>query len=166
MIHYRIEIKWAIVFVLMTLTWIVIEKLTGMYTTNIDKHAIVTNIIAIPAVTVYVLALMDKRKNYYHGAMTYKQGLVTGLIITAFVTAFSPITQLLVNVIAPEYFPNMIAYTVAQGKMTPEAAEANFNLKSYIIQGLIGAPIMGLLTTAMVAMFTAREAKKDVAVSG
>ena len=112
--NYRIEIKWAMVFVLMTLSWIVIEKLSGMYTTNIDKHAIVTNIIAMPAITVYVLALLDKRRNYYHGAMTYKQGFVTGLIITLIVTAFSPLTQVIVNeVIAPEYFPNMIAYTVA-----------------------------------------------------
>ena len=50
--------------------------------------------------------------------------------------------------------------------MTPEAAEANFNLKSYMIQALVGTPIMGLLTTAVVAMFTARKAKKEVAVAG
>ena len=50
--------------------------------------------------------------------------------------------------------------------MTPEAAEANFNLKSYIIPGVIGAPIMGLLTTVAVAMFTARKVKEGIAVAG
>ncbi|WP_299823081.1 DUF4199 domain-containing protein [uncultured Pontibacter sp.] len=161
--NYRIELKWAIVFVLMTLTWMVIEKLAGMHSTHIDKHAIFTNLIAIPAITVYVLALRDKRQNFYKGTMSYKQSFVSGLIITLLVTAISPLTQVIVSeAIAPEYFPNMILYAVTEGNMTQEAAEAYFNLKSYIVQGLIGAPLMGLLTTALVALFTKSKTKKQL----
>ncbi|WP_439882138.1 DUF4199 domain-containing protein [Pontibacter sp. MBLB2868] len=160
---FSIEIKWAIAFVLMTFAWIVIEKLSGMYTTNIDKHVIFTNFIAIPAITIYVLALLDKRRNYYNGTMTYKQGLISGLIITLLVTAFSPVTQLVVsNIIAPEYFPNMIAYALAEGKMTLEEASSYFTLKNYMIQGLIGAPVMGLLTTVVVALFTRTKSPKAI----
>ena len=41
--------------------------------------------------------------------------------------------------------------------MTQEAAEKYFNLKSYIIQGMVGAPIMGIITTTIVALFTKKK---------
>ncbi|MFA7361707.1 MAG: DUF4199 family protein, partial [Candidatus Kapaibacterium sp.] len=73
-----IEIKWALIFAAMTLVWLVLEKLAGFHSANIDKHHIVTNFIAIPAITVYVFAFLDKRKKYYGGSMTYLQGFLCG----------------------------------------------------------------------------------------
>jgi hypothetical protein len=46
---------------------------------------------------------------------------------------------------------------VSTGAMTQEAAEQYFSLKNYIIQGLIGAPVMGLVTTLIVAIFTRKK---------
>jgi hypothetical protein len=156
--HYKIEIKWALLFALMGMVWMALEKMVGLHSTNIDKHATYTNLIAIPAIAIYVLALLDKRRNYYGGIMTYRQGLISGLIITGIVTVLSPLTQVITStLITPEYFPNIITHSVEQGKITREAAEAYFNLKNYIIQGLIGAPIMGVLTTLIVAIFTRKK---------
>lgn len=153
--NIKIEIKWAIIFALMTLLWMVLERVVGLHDTHIDKHAVYTNFIAIPAICVYVFALLDKRKNFYKGKMTYIQGFICGLIITLSVTVLSPLTQYITStIITPDYFENAIAYGVSTGKTTPEAAEDYFNLKNYIIQGLIGAPFMGLITTALVAIFT------------
>ena len=39
--------------------------------THIDKHVVYTNFYALPAILVYVFALLDKRKNFYNGKMTY-----------------------------------------------------------------------------------------------
>lgn len=156
--NIKIEIKWAIIFALMTLLWMVFERSVGLHDTQIDKHAVYTNFIAIPAISVYVFALLDKRKNFYHGKMTYLQGFICGLIITLFVTVLSPLTQYITStIITPDYFENAIAYGVSTGKTTPEAAEDYFNLENYIIQGLIGAPFMGLITTALVAIFTRKK---------
>lgn len=156
--NIKIEIKWAIIFAIMSLLWMVLEKAVGLHDAHIDKHVIYTNFIAIPAIAVYVFGLLDKRKNFYHGKMTYLQGFISGLIITAFVTVLSPLTQYITSTfITPDYFQNAIAYRVSSGKTTQEAAEAYFNLESYIIQGLIGAPIMGLLTTAIVSIFTQKK---------
>lgn len=156
----KIEIKWALYFVLMQLVWMVIERMAGFYNERIDLHATFTNFIAIPAIAVYVFALLDKKKNFYAGNMNYKQGLISGLIISFFVTLISPLTQYITTAfIAQDYFPNVIKYTVEKGDMTQEAAEAFFNLKSYIIQGLIGAPVMGLVTSALVALFTKTKVK-------
>lgn len=153
--NIKTEIKWALIFVVTALTWMVLERLTGLHSTHIDKHMIYTNLFAIPAVAIYVFALLDKRKNDYGGVMNYKQGFISGLIITLIVTALSPLTQLITStLITPEYFSNIIEYSVQEDLMTRELAEDHFNLKSYIIQGLIGAPVMGVLTTAVVAFFT------------
>jgi hypothetical protein len=156
--NIKIEIKWAIIFAIMSLLWMVLEKAFGLHDAHNDKHVIYTNFIAIPAITVYVLALLDKRKNHYHGHMTYMQGFISGSIITLIVTVLSPLTQVITSLlITPDYFQNAIAYGVSSGKTTQEAAEAFFNLENYIIQGLIGAPVMGLITTAVVAIFTQKK---------
>lgn len=153
--NIKIEIKWALIFAAMSLAWMLIEKLAGLHDAHIDKHPIYTNFIAIPAIAVYVLALNDKRKNFYGGSMSYKQGFISGLIITLFVTVLSPLTQYITStIITPDFFANAIEYAVANGKTSREAAEAYFSLKSYIVQGLIGAPVMGIVTTAIVAIFT------------
>jgi len=154
----KIEIKWAIIFVVMTLIWMFLEKLAGLHDEHIDKHSIYTNFIAIPAIAIYVFALLDKRKNFYKGAMTYKQGFISGLIITAIVTVLSPLTQYITStIITPEYFPNMIRYSVETGKMTQQAAEDYFNLKNYLVEIVIGTPVMGVMTTAIVAIFTRKK---------
>jgi hypothetical protein len=153
----RIEIKWAIIFFLTALAWMLLEKLVGLHDQHIEKHAIYTNIFAVPAIAVYVFALLDKRKNFFSGIMSYKQGLISGLIITLIVTLLNPLSQYLIsNFITPNYFANAISYTVETGKMTQEMAENYFSTKSYILQGFIGTPIMGIITTAIVALFVKR----------
>jgi hypothetical protein len=155
---FRIEFKWALIFVAMMLLWMVMEKLAGFHDTHIDKHMIVTNLIAIPAIAIYVFALLDKRKNFYGGYMSYKQGFISGLIITLIVTLFTPLIQYVTStIITPDFFANMIEYTVGEGKMQQGEAEAYFNLRSYMIQASIGAPVMGLITTAVVAFFTKKK---------
>ena len=152
---YKTEIKWAIIFTIVMLMWMTLEKLTGLHNEHIDKHPIYTNFVSIPAIAVYVFALLNKRKSDYNGIMSYNQGVITGIIITIFVTILSPFIQLITSsIITPEYFPNVIEYSVNQGLMTEEVANNVFNLKSYIIQATIGAFIMGLITSVIVAFFT------------
>ena len=159
---FRIEIKWALIFIVMMLLWMVLERLTGLHDVHIDKHPIYTNFVAILAILVYVLALLDKRKNFYNGVMSYKQGFMAGLIITLIVTAFSPLTQYITStIISPEYFTNVINYSVNEGLMSQTEAEAYFNLKSYLMQVIIFTPIMGIVTTAIVAIFTKSKANNN-----
>ena len=151
---YQIELKWALVFVGMTLIWMIGEKLLGYHSEKIDQHEVITNFIAIPAIAVYVFALLDKKKNFYKGQMNYLQGFISGIIISVIVAAISPLTQYLTSVvISPEYFPNIIKYAVDNGKATQAEAISYFNLKSYITYGVIGALGMGAVTSAIVAIF-------------
>lgn len=105
MSKYKIEIKWAIIFAFMLILWTLLERLTGLHSEHIDKHPIYTNLGALPAIAIYVFALVDKRKNHYQGKMTYKQGFVAGLIITLIVTVLSPLIQYISStIISPDYF--------------------------------------------------------------
>ena len=42
-------------------------------------------VIVIISIAVYVFALINKRKSDYNGIMSYKQGVMAGIIITIFV---------------------------------------------------------------------------------
>lgn len=151
----QIEIKWAIIFTIVGLLWMLLEKLAGLHGKYIDYHLYLTNLFAIPAILIMVLALKDKKKNYFNGQMSYKQGLITGIILSVLIALLSPLSQWITSyVITPEYFPNVIKRSVEIGYYNSIAeAEANFNYKNYAIQGAIGALIMGILTTAIAMIF-------------
>jgi hypothetical protein len=159
--NITIEIKWAIFFAMMTLAWMFLEKITGLHSTYIDYHLYLTNLFAIPAIWMMVLALKDKKKNFYHGQISYNQGLLSGIVLSVFIALISPLTQWVIsNVITPEYFPNVIKRSVEIGYFaTTEEAEAQFNYPNYAKQSVIGALIMGILTT-VIAMFFIRTKNK------
>ncbi|WP_370871306.1 DUF4199 domain-containing protein [Algoriphagus sp.] len=150
----KIEIKWGILFVLVGLIWMVFEKAMGWHDVHIDKHETYTLFMAPIAISIYVFALLDKKRNFFGGKMSYKQGFIAGLIITLVVFLLSPLSQYITSTyITPDYFNNAIDYSVSSGKMERQAAEDYFNLKSYMMQSMIGAAIMGLITAAIVAFF-------------
>lgn len=151
----KIEIKWAIIFVIMTLLWMILENISGLHGKYIDYHLYLTNLFAIPAVWVMVLALREKKKKFYDGNITYLQGLISGVLISLIIAAFSPITQWIISyMIAPEYFPNVIKRSVELGYFNSRAeAETNFNYKNYALQSTIFAFVFGTLTTAIAMIF-------------
>jgi hypothetical protein len=87
--------------------------------------------------------------------MSYKQGLISGIILSVFIALISPLTQWITSyVITPEYFPNVIKRSVEIGYYkTTEEAEANFNYANYAMQGAIGSLVMGIATTAIAMIF-------------
>lgn len=150
----KIEIKWAMIFIIVALAWMVLERLVGLHDTYIYLHPYLTNIWMIPATLICIWALKDKKRNYYNGKISYKQALLSGFIITLIVVAFNPLSQWIISeLITPNFFKNAIAYTVEHKTMTLTEAENYFNYKNYVIQGCIGGLIMGTLTYAIIAIF-------------
>lgn len=151
---FSIEIKWGIIFTIAALVWMYIEKALGWHDELISKHAIYTNIFAVVAIVVYVLALRDKKLNYYNGQMTWTQGFISGVIVSVVVAILAPLAQYVTHeFITPNYFENVIAYSVENDMMNQEGAEAYFSLTSYMMQAAFGALAMGVVTSAIVALF-------------
>lgn len=152
------EIRWALIFTAMMLFWHWLEKVVGLHDEHIDKHFIYTNLVAFPAIWIYVFALKEKRNKVYKGYMAYREGFNTGMIITLIIAVLSPFVQLISStLISPEFFPNIINYTVGRGDVSQAGAENLFNLRSYMLQSFTGALAMGLITSALVALFVQRK---------
>lgn len=161
----KIEIKWAIVFTLIALIWMLFEKSMGWHDELIADHALYTNWFAIIAVLVYIIALRDKRKNAFNGEMRWVDGFKSGVLISIFVAILSPLSQYITHeYISPEYFSNVISFTVEQGEMTQEQAQDYFSLNSYIFKSAIGALVMGVITSAVVAFFVKNKKTKAAQV--
>jgi hypothetical protein len=155
---YAVEIKWGILFTVVMLLWMAFERLMGWHDAHIDKHPIYTNLFAIPATVMYVLALLDKRKRDYGGKMTWKQGFVAGLLVSVVVMILSPLAQWITHfMITPDYFTNVIGYTVETQSMTREQAEKYFSFGNYVWQSALAALVMGAVTSAIVAIFTRKK---------
>lgn len=152
--NFQIEFRWSLIFSMALLIWMFLEKMVGLHDEHIGKHAIYTNLFAIIEIIIYVLALRDKKQNYFNGSMNWKQGFISGIVISVFVAILSPLTQYIISTyITPDYFQNIIDYAVENGKMTRENAEGYFNLNSYMLQRAFGALAMGVVTSAAVAFF-------------
>ncbi len=154
---YKIEIKWALIFIVASLIWMGIENVAGLHGKYIDKHIIYTNLFGLAAIVLYVLALLDKRRNFYNGRMTWKQGFISGMGITIIIACFSPLTQLIVHkIIAPSYFKNAIEYGVSMGRNL-DTLEGYFNLRWYIFQSFSTTLSLGILASALVALVVRRQ---------
>ncbi len=150
---FKIEIKWAILFTIASILWMILEKSLGLHDEYISEHAIYTNIFAVVAIIVYVLAIIEKKKYFYNGNMNWTQGFLAGLMLTIFVAIFSPLAQYIVfNYISPDFFKNIIAYAVSNKIYTQAAADTYFTMNSYILQGIVGSISMGVITSAIVAL--------------
>ena len=97
---------------------------------------------------------MFHKANYFQNEMDWKQGFLSGCIVSLVVTILSPISQYITSeIISPNYFQNAINYAVENNRMKLKDAQAFFNLKSYMFQAAFGGLSMGIVTSAIVAFF-------------
>jgi hypothetical protein len=156
----KLELKWGIIFFIASLLWMYYEKLMGWHDENIASHASLTLLFLIPAVTIYIFALIDKRRNHYNDSMTWTQGFICGLHITLVVTILSPLGQYIIHTwISPDYFTNIIEYSVNSKGASRAEMEAYFSYNNYVVLSFMGAIIMGVITSAVVAIFVRKKSE-------
>lgn len=152
---FKIEFKWAILFSLSLLVWMAFEKTLGWHTEKIGFQPIYTMLFGFIALLLYVLALLDKKKNYYNGTMDWKQGFLSGAILSLIIAAFTPITQYITfEVISPDFFSNIIQYKIEKKQMSLADAEKYFSLSNYIYTNTFSTLSSGIVMAAIVAFFT------------
>ncbi|MAZ73243.1 MAG: DUF4199 domain-containing protein [Flavobacteriaceae bacterium] len=150
----KIELKWAFIFTIAMLAWMLFEKTLGWHEENIENHAWLTLFFLPFGVLMCVLVMREKRRRHYHKKMTWLQGFFTGAKMSVFVALLSPVAQYIThNYITPEYFNNVIEYSVTNEFMTRTKANDYFNITNYIWQSAFGALGGGLVTSAVVAVF-------------
>ncbi len=153
----KTELKWGVIFSVMSLVWLTLEYLVGLHGKFIAWQAILTNLVAIPSVIIMVLAILEKRR-VLGGTISFKQAFLCGLGVSVVVAALSPLTTFIFHkIINPDYFTNIIRYSVENGKATLAQAESFFNLQSYMLQGVLAALIIGAITSLVIAAMIKKE---------
>lgn len=150
--NYQIELKWAGIFFLMYLVWMLFERLWGLHGRHIQYQQLVSTFILIPSLLIYVLALREKKRKDYQGKITFKQAFKSGMLLTLFIVLLSPVNMIItIQLISPDYFDNMHDFAVNQG-MSSKEAQSRLNIGAFIVQGIIGGLVTGALFSALVAI--------------
>lgn len=153
-----IELKWAIIFTITLLCWMLLEKTLGWHEEKIADHQWLTLFFVPFAVLIYLLALREKRRRVYDRKITWVQGFVSGVILTIFIVLLSPLAQYIThNYITPEYFNNVRAYSITNDLMTRTKANEYFSINNYLWQAAFGALCFGIVTAAITAIFVKKK---------
>jgi hypothetical protein len=144
--RFFIEIKWSLIFSAMSLVWALLGKALNFDDTAIQHGQLFNTFILVPAFVIYLLEALDKRKHDYHGTISYKQALVSGLMLSVFITFLGLFTTWIsVSVISPDLLTNSIRYVTSAGLMSAEEAQQQFSLGTFLITGFFAAPVTGLI---------------------
>jgi len=157
---FAIEIKWGIRYTFLWIFWLYIEKSSGYYDVKISDQALYSLLFTFVILFVYYVAIKEKKKDFFKDDMSWKQGCVTGIFLTIVMAILTPFCQIIFHkAIAPEFFPNMIEYSISKGN-SRETAENYFNLLSYITQSVFSTLSLGVVISAVVALFLQTKSKK------
>lgn len=149
---FKIEFKWAVVIMIIFLAWMTLEKQLGFHDEKLKWQVFFGMLIIIPNFVLYFLAIRNKKKNYYNGEMTWKQGFISGIVISFIVVIFSPFTQFITyEFIVPDFFDKMVALSVESKRLSEEEAKSYFNLSASTWQSISSGLSYGIVLGAIVA---------------
>jgi hypothetical protein len=152
--NFSIEIKWGIIFTIASLLWMALEKSVGLHDAFISRQLIYTNLFGFVAIVIYTLAIKEKKKVFYHGNMDWQRGFLSGVIVAIVVACLNPLVNYITyNYISINYFSEMINYQVGHNHMTLEKAKSIFNMDYYLYKDAIPDLSMGVVVSAVAALF-------------
>ncbi|WP_339888607.1 DUF4199 domain-containing protein [uncultured Flavobacterium sp.] len=151
---FKIELKWAVIFSICFLIWMYFEKTMGWHDEKVKFQPIYTMLFGIISILIYVLALQNKKKNYYNNKIDWKQGFLSGAILSLLVAIFTPVVLYITfEYISPDYFTNIINYKIKNSKMTLEDAEKYFSLSNYMYTNTFSTLSNGIVISAIISYF-------------
>ncbi|NHM01498.1 DUF4199 domain-containing protein [Flavobacterium difficile] len=151
MSKFKIEFKWAIYYTFLGIMWFQLEKYLGYHDEKIAFHPVFTNFIYIFIFLIYLLFLVDKKKNFFNGVMSWQQGLLSGVILALFAMVLTPFALYFsLKYVNPNFFESMINYSVSKG-MKLENATALFDTTTYMLFAAFGTFSFGILFAALAA---------------
>jgi hypothetical protein len=158
---FTIEFTWAVIFTLASMLWTVLEKSLGFHDEKIGSQVIFVWLFGIPAFIVYFFAIKDKRNNFYNGKANWQQLFLSGVVMSVFVALMSPLAQYIsTTVISPDWIKNSIKHYVEVKKMPAENAKMLFSRNGLILQAISNGISVGVIISAVVALFLKTAAAK------
>ncbi len=151
---FKIELKWALIYSGVTLIWLMIERYFGLHDEHLDKQLRFMVILGVLYLCIYYLGLRDKKVNFYHGLISFKEGLKFALVMSLIVAVLSFFVQFIfVKIISPDYLSNMANYMVKVGRFTKQGAEEFYSvgnqLKNSAYTNLVIGVFFGAISAAL-----------------
>lgn len=152
--RFSIEIKWGILITLALIASAIVEKEMGLYQKPDFAYYLLSTLCFAPiGLLLYVFFYREKKKVFFNGNMTWRQGFFAGMMLTAIIAVLVPIQKNVIHrVIAPELFENTIVQFTASGKRTRTEAEEIWNLTSVIYTGIQIVLSAGIVASALLSL--------------
>ena len=153
-----IELKWAVIFTIALLSWILFEKTMGWYNEHVSNDWWLTLLFGPFAILIFLLALREKRRRVYDRKMTWIQGFISGVIISIFVALLSPLTEYVnYNFFTPDYFNAIAESSVTNNLMARPEMNNLFKINNYRLQSAFGLFGFGVLNSVIAAFFVQKK---------
>ncbi len=153
-----IELKWAIIFSITLLCWILFEKTMEWYSEDFESFWWLTILFLPFAILMFLLALREKRRRVFGGEMTWLQGFTSGLIISVFVALLSPLTEYIAyNFFTPDNFNTIAESSVTNDLMSRTKMNDLLKINNYRWQSAFGLFGFGVLISMIAAIFVRRK---------
>ncbi len=151
--NYMIEIRWAFIFTVATMLWAGIEKLFGMHDANLGTQPVFSMLFAVPAIAIYAMAMFEKKQKVYNGKMSWKDGTISGIVLSLFIAVLSPVAQWAIfELISPDFFAKATQFYTDKKILTQTRALEMFNIQAYMKKSITESLSMGVITAAIVAL--------------
>lgn len=133
MFYWKIEFKWTLIFSLVSIMWMVMERILGLHNGFLEYHFYFSLLSIIPLYVVFTLAIKDKGVNRYEGENQLMNSIYTLLKLILLVTISSPFVQYLaLSYVSPNYFKNLAQLAIEQSKLTDlEEAKSVMGFEAY-----------------------------------
>ena len=149
---FKVELKWALIYSVTTLIWLIIERYLGLHDEHLDRQLRFMVILGVLYLCIYYFGLRDKKVNFYHGQINFKEDLKFALIMSLIVAVLSLFVQFIfVRTISPDYLSNMANYMVKHGRFTKEGADEFYSVSNQLKNSAYTNLVIGVFFGAICA---------------
>ena len=165
--QFSIELKWAFNFFIASMLWMMLEKFLGYHDDKIQYQPLFSMLLGFVTLVIYIFALKDKKINFYHNQMNWREGFVSGLTLSLVIALFTTMIEYTKHhVISPYFLETMQKIIVEQNKMTLENAENFFTFSNTLSQSIFyvisfGSVLAALISLVIKSKDTAENQRKD-----
>jgi hypothetical protein len=153
---YLPEVGYGLLLALVYLGWLTLEYSTGLHTTRIEQHWLLTNLyVVIPAATMW-RAIKHRRDVLEGGHLLWWQGLASGMIISVVAASLrAPTLFFFLKFVNPNYCQAFIDLAVKSGLKT-ELAEATYHPSVQAIESTLRPVLLGIFLSVILTAIARR----------
>ncbi|HRI69196.1 MAG TPA: DUF4199 domain-containing protein [Polyangium sp.] len=157
---YLPEVGYGVVLGLAHLVWLIVEYASGLHTTRIALHSILTNLYVVLPALIMWRAIKNRRDVLEGGQLLWWQGMAAGMIVSVVAaTLRAPTWWFFLKFINPGFTQAMIEYAVQTG-LKRELAEVTYHPTVMAMESTLSPVLLGIFLSAGLTWFARSQVEK------